>query len=74
MPDKSGFEIIDLMKQDPRLAQTEVILITGTHFDRDIQERYVSKVLILQKNGLSYRQALNCIKALSSVFSAMHSL
>lgn len=74
MPDKSGFEIIDLMKQDPRLAQTEVFLITGTHFDRDIQERYESQVHILQKNGLSYRQALNCIKALSSVFSAMHSL
>jgi len=72
MPGKSGFEIIELMKQHPDLVNTNVILITGTQFDRDIQEKYESQIHILQRNGLSYKQTLSCIKALSAVFSSMH--
>lgn len=71
MPGKSGFEIIELMKENPDFAKTNVILITGTQFDRDIQEKYESQIHIFQKNGLSYKQTLSCIKALSAVFSNM---
>jgi CheY-like chemotaxis protein len=71
MPGKSGFEIIELMKQNPEFTKTNIVLITGTQFDRDIQEKYESQIHIFQQNGLSYRQTLSCIKALSAVFSGM---
>ncbi len=71
MPGKSGFEIIESMKQNAAFQKTNIILITGTHFDRDIQEKYESQIHISQQNGLSYPQTLSCIKALSAVFSAV---
>lgn len=73
MPGKSGFEIIELMKENPAFGKTNIILITGTQFDRDIQETYESQIHIVQHNGLSYKQTLRCIKALSAVFQNMHS-
>lgn len=73
MPGKSGFEIIESMKQNNEFARTNIILITGTQFDRDIQEKYESQIHLYQQNGLSYIQTLSCIKALSAVFSSMHS-
>jgi signal transduction histidine kinase/CheY-like chemotaxis protein len=68
MPNMNGFEIIEQMKLDPLFAHTHIVLITGTHFDRDIQEKYESQIHITQQNGLSYKQTLGCIKALSGVF------
>ncbi len=70
MPNMNGFEIIEQMKQDPAFAGTSVVLITGTHFDRDIQEKYESQIHISQQNGLSYKQTLGCIKALSGVLGS----
>lgn len=72
MPGKNGFEIIELMKQNPAFAKANIVLITGTQFDRDIQEKYESQIHIVQHNGLSYRQTLGCIKALSAVFQNLH--
>lgn len=69
MPGKSGFEIIELMKQNPEFENTSIVLITGTQFDRDIQEKYESQIHISQQSGLSYKQTLSCIKALTPVFS-----
>ena len=71
MPGMNGFEIIERMKQDPVFASTSVALITGTHFDRDIQEKYESQIHIYQQNGLSYKQTLGCIKALTGVFGSL---
>jgi len=69
MPGMNGFEIIEKMKTVPAFANTSVVLITGTHFDRDIQEKYESQIHIHQQSGLSYKQVLGCIKALTSIFS-----
>ena len=68
MPGRNGFDIIDEMKRTPSLLKTEVILITGTNFDRDIAEKYENQMHIQRQGGLSYAQMLACLKALVDVF------
>jgi signal transduction histidine kinase len=68
MPGRDGFEIVEEMKRNPSLARTEVILITGTHFEKDLKEKYEGQMQIQRKGGLSYAQVLACLKALANVF------
>jgi len=64
---KSGFEIIELMIQNPVFAKTNIILITGTHFDKNINEKHESQIHILQKMDCHthkpwlYKSTFNCI-------------
>jgi CheY-like chemotaxis protein len=67
MPGRNGFEMVEEMKHTPSLARTEVILITGTHFDEEMKKKYESQMYIQRKGGLSYTQVLACLKALVNV-------
>jgi signal transduction histidine kinase/CheY-like chemotaxis protein len=64
MPGRDGFEVIEAMKRNPSLATTEVILITGTHFEKSLQEKYESQMHVQMRGGLSNTQILTCIRAL----------
>ena len=68
MPGRNGFEIIEEMKRNPSLARTEVILITGTHFEEELKKQHESQVCIRRKGGLPYTQVLACLRALVNVF------
>jgi CheY-like chemotaxis protein/anti-sigma regulatory factor (Ser/Thr protein kinase) len=68
MPGRNAFEIIEEMKRNQSFSRTEVILITGTHFDKDMKEKYESQMHIQRRGGLSYTQMLACLKALVNVF------
>jgi signal transduction histidine kinase/CheY-like chemotaxis protein len=68
MPGRNGFEIIEEMKRTSSLSRTEVILITGTHFEEEMKKKYESQMLIQRQGGLSYGQVLACLRALVSVF------
>jgi CheY-like chemotaxis protein len=67
MPGRNGFEIIQEMKRNKSLSKTEVILITGTHFDEEMKKKHESQMYIQRKGGLSYAQVLACLKALANV-------
>jgi CheY-like chemotaxis protein len=68
MPGRNGFEIIEEMKRSQSLSRTEVILITGTHFEEELKKQYESQMCIQRKGGLSYTQVLACLRALVNVF------
>jgi CheY-like chemotaxis protein len=64
LPGRDGFEVIEAMKRNPSLGTTEVILITGTHFEKSLQEKYESQLHVQMRGGLSYAQILAGIRAL----------
>lgn len=64
MPGRDGFQVIEEMKRSPSLATTEVVLITGTHFEKSLQEKFESQMHVQMRGGLSYTQILACIRAL----------
>jgi len=64
MPGRDGFEVIEEMKRNPSLGTTEVILITGTHFEKSLQEKYESQMHIQMRGGLSTIQILAWMRAL----------
>jgi signal transduction histidine kinase/CheY-like chemotaxis protein len=68
MPGRSGFDIVEEMKHNEALSKTEVILITGTHFDKDIADKYENQMHIQRAGGLTYAQMLACLEALVDVF------
>jgi CheY-like chemotaxis protein len=68
MPGRSGFDIVEEMKHNEALSKTEVILITGTHFDKDIADKYENQMHIQRAGGLTYTQTLACLEALVDIF------
>jgi len=52
MPGRDGFEIIEAMKRSPSFDKTEVILITGTHFEKSLQVKYASEMHIQMRGGV----------------------
>jgi CheY-like chemotaxis protein len=42
MPKKNGFEVLEAMKQDPRLQSLPVIMLTTSHREEDIVRSYAT--------------------------------
>jgi CheY-like chemotaxis protein len=64
MPGRDGFEVIEAMQRNPALGTTQVILITGTQFEKSLQAKYESQMHVQMRGGLSTTQILAYIRAL----------
>lgn len=43
MPKKSGFEVLEEVKRDPRLAEIPVVVLTNSKLDTDVSRAYESR-------------------------------
>jgi signal transduction histidine kinase/CheY-like chemotaxis protein len=67
MPGRDGFEVIEAMKRNPALGTTEVILLTGTHFEKSLKEKHESQMHVQMRGGLSTAQILAGIRAFTDL-------
>jgi signal transduction histidine kinase/CheY-like chemotaxis protein len=62
MPEMSGFEVLDHLKDDPETNEISVIVSTSMHLDKGDRDRLASRaVAILSKENLDRDQALKAI-------------
>ena len=67
MPGTDGFETLELMRQEPALANIPVILLSATSFAEDALERQGSQLLVRWQNGLPLQDLLGSLQALINV-------
>ncbi|MBN1311946.1 MAG: response regulator [Anaerolineae bacterium] len=67
MPEVDGFEVLEDMQQDSKLADIPVILLTATSLAEDMLAQNKSRVVIHRSGGIRHAEILNCLQAIVSV-------
>jgi len=66
MPEMDGFEVIQKMQSDDRLASVPVVLLTGVDFAEDVTHRFAHRVIVQDAKGLRVQHVLHFLNAMLS--------
>jgi CheY-like chemotaxis protein len=63
----NGLQIRERMRQNPKLADIPIILLTASSLIEDILAQPDSKIMIHRSGGLHPDEVLSCLRALTNV-------
>jgi CheY-like chemotaxis protein len=63
MPGMDGFEVVEHMRNDPRLRDIPILLLTATSYGEDALIQRGSRIIIERGNGLHPAETLRCLHA-----------
>jgi len=67
MPDIDGFQVLEQMRKDPKLAEVPVVLLTATSYVEDVMDQRGSQMIIRRPEGLQPFEVLRCLGAVIDV-------
>ena len=67
MPNPDGFQVLERMRREPKLAGVPVILLTVTSFVEDTLAKQGSQMVIHRPEGLHPAEVLGCLRAVVGV-------
>ncbi len=67
LPDINGFQVLDDMQQEPKLADIPVILLTAASFTEDVLAHSSSQMVISRPDGFQMNEVLQCLQAVIGV-------
>jgi len=67
MPDIDGFQVLEQMREDPRLADVPVVILTATSYAEDALAQRSGQVVVRRPDGMSPAEVLRCLQAVIDV-------
>jgi CheY-like chemotaxis protein len=61
MPEMDGFQVLEVMRQDPNLNHLPVLLLTATNYAEDVLSQRCSKLSVFRSDGLRSSELLACL-------------